>query len=75
MSNRIDLDAYFKRIGFDGIARPDLATLRGIGFGSSSIVIAVHPLIEPEVKNAIEDAASRHWGRRWVAMSFTSATD
>jgi N-hydroxyarylamine O-acetyltransferase len=30
MSQRIGLDAYFKRIGFDGVARPDLATLRAI---------------------------------------------
>lgn len=30
MSHSIDLDAYFKRIGFDGVARPDLATLRAI---------------------------------------------
>lgn len=30
-----------------------------------------HPLLEPAVRAAIEAAASRHRGRRWVATSFT----
>jgi fructosamine-3-kinase len=38
-------------------------------------VTAVHPLLEAKVKAAVEDAASRHLGRRWLATSFTDLND
>lgn len=36
---------------------------------------ATHPLLEVKVKTSVEDAASRHLGRRWVATSFTDLND
>jgi fructosamine-3-kinase len=38
-------------------------------------VTAVHPLLEAQVKTAIESAASGHLGRRWVSTSFTDLND
>jgi fructosamine-3-kinase len=34
-----------------------------------------HPLLESNVKSAIESAASRHLGRRWVSHTFTDLND
>jgi fructosamine-3-kinase len=34
-----------------------------------------HPLLESNVKGAIESAASRHLGRRWVSDGFTDLND
>jgi fructosamine-3-kinase len=34
-----------------------------------------HPLLESNVKGAIESAASRHLGRRWVSEAFTDLND
>jgi fructosamine-3-kinase len=34
-----------------------------------------HPLLEPKVKGAIESAASRHLGRRWVSDGFIDLND
>jgi fructosamine-3-kinase len=38
-------------------------------------VTHVHPLLEVTVKAAVEQATSRHLGRRWVATSFTDLND
>jgi fructosamine-3-kinase len=38
-------------------------------------MVVGHPLLEPGVKNAIEGAASRHLGRRWVVQEFTDLND
>jgi hypothetical protein len=38
-------------------------------------VTVIHPLLEAEVKSAIESEASRHLGRRWVADAFTDLAD
>jgi fructosamine-3-kinase len=35
------------------------------------VAIIEHPLLEPSVRSAIEGAASRHLGQRWVAQRFT----
>jgi fructosamine-3-kinase len=42
---------------------------------ASFVVTAVHPLLDAEVTSAIEAAASRHLGRRWVSTSFTDLND
>ena len=34
-----------------------------------------HPLLESNVKSAIESAASRHLGRRWVSHAFTDLNE
>lgn len=39
------------------------------------VVTTLHPLLEAEVKEAIENAASRHLGRNWVCNSFTDLND
>lgn len=39
------------------------------------VVTTLHPLLEAEVKEAIENAASRHLGRNWVCGSFTDLND
>src|SRR5436305_791491 len=39
------------------------------------LVAAGHPLLESNVKSAIESAASRHLGRRWVSHAFTDLND
>lgn len=39
------------------------------------VVTAIHPLLEAKVKRAVERAASRHLGQRWVATSFTDLND
>jgi fructosamine-3-kinase len=38
-------------------------------------VVVGHPLLESKVKGAIESAASRHLGRRWVSDGFTDLND
>jgi len=38
-------------------------------------VVAGHPLLESNVKSAIESAASRHLGRPWVSHAFTDLND
>jgi len=38
-------------------------------------VVVGHPLLESNVKSAIESAASRHLGRRWVSHAFTDLND
>ena len=38
-------------------------------------VVVGHPLLESNVKSAIESAASRHLGRRWVSYAFTDLND
>jgi fructosamine-3-kinase len=38
-------------------------------------VAVAHRLLEPSVKAAIESAASRHLGRRWVSHAFTDLND
>jgi fructosamine-3-kinase len=38
-------------------------------------VVVGHPLLAPNVKSAIEGAASRHLGRRWVSQAFTDLND
>jgi fructosamine-3-kinase len=38
-------------------------------------VVIGHPLLESDVKSAIESAASRHLGRRWVSEAFTDLND
>jgi fructosamine-3-kinase len=38
-------------------------------------VVVGHPLLEPNVKSAIESAASRHLGRRWVSRAFTDLNE
>jgi fructosamine-3-kinase len=38
-------------------------------------VPAAHPLLDATVKNAIESAASRHLGRRWVSTGFSDLND
>jgi fructosamine-3-kinase len=43
--------------------------------GERIVTSTVHPLLEAKVKTAVEDAASRHLGRPWVATSFTDLND
>src|SRR5207237_2710614 len=38
-------------------------------------VLVAHPLLESNVKSAIESAASRHLGRRWVSHAFTDLNE
>ena len=38
-------------------------------------VVVGHPLLESNVKSAIESAASRHLGRRWVSHAFTDLNE
>jgi hypothetical protein len=38
-------------------------------------VTVLHPLLEAEVRSAIESEASRHFGRSWVADGFTDLVD
>lgn len=38
-------------------------------------VTAGHPLLEANIKATIEDAASRHLGRRWASDAFTDLND
>jgi protein-ribulosamine 3-kinase len=39
------------------------------------LVVVAHPLLASDVKSAIETAASRHLGRRWVSHAFTDLND
>jgi fructosamine-3-kinase len=39
------------------------------------LVVVGHPLLESNVKSAIESAASRHLGRRWVSHAFTDLNE
>ncbi len=38
-------------------------------------MVVGHPLLESNVKSAVEGAASRHLGRRWVIHAFTDLND
>jgi fructosamine-3-kinase len=38
-------------------------------------VVVGHPLLESNLKSAIESAASRHLGRRWVSHAFTDLNE
>lgn len=38
-------------------------------------MVGGHPLLEADVKGAIEGAASRHLGRRWVSHAFTDLNE
>ena len=39
------------------------------------LVVAGHPLLGSDVRSAIESAASRHLGRRWVSHAFTDLNE
>ena len=43
--------------------------------GYGWLVVVGHPLLEPNVKRAIESSASRHLGRRWVCHAFADLND
>ena len=52
--------------------RPGLSPSRG-HYGW--FVVVGHPLLESNVKRAIETAASRHRGRRWLSHAFTNLNE
>src|SRR3982074_2587315 len=41
----------------------------------AAIVTVIHPLLDAEVKSAIEREASRHLGHAWVSDAFTDLDD
>src|SRR4051794_39598472 len=51
----------------------DVQVSRDRDYGPS--VTGGHPLLEANVKSAIERAASGHLGRRWVSTAFTDLND